>query len=35
MIQAAVDLSGGLQDISGIDTDFVIINSRDYEDFGC
>lgn len=35
LIQAAVDLSDGLQDISGIDTDFVIINSRDYEDFGC
>lgn len=35
LIQSAIDLSSGLQDIAGIDVDFVIINSRDYKDFGC
>ncbi len=35
LIQAAADLRDGLQDIREIDTDFVIINSRDYKDFGC
>ncbi len=35
LIQSALDLSKGPQDISGIETDFVIINSRDGEDFGC
>lgn len=35
LIQSALDLSDGLQDISSFDTDFVIINSTDYKDFGC
>ena len=35
LIQSAADLSSGLVDISGLDVDFVIINSRDYKDFGC
>ena len=35
LIQSAIDLSGGLQDIKGLDVDFVIINSSDYDDFSC
>ena len=35
LIQSAVDLTSGLQDISAAGADFVIINSKDYEDFGC
>lgn len=35
LIQSAVDLSDGLQEFSNLDTDFVIINSSDYKDFGC
>lgn len=35
LIQSAVDLTDGLQDIAAFDPDFVIINSRDYKDFGC
>ncbi len=35
LIQCAVDLRGGLQNLDGIDADFVIINSHDYKDFGC
>lgn len=35
LIQSAVDLSGGLVDIRGLDVDFVIINSSDYDDFSC
>lgn len=35
LIQSAIDLSDGLQDVKAFDTDFVIINSADYEDFGC
>jgi len=35
LIQCAVDLRGGLQNLDGIETDFVIINSHDYKDFGC
>ncbi len=35
LIQSAADLSAGLQDVSGLDLDFVIINSRDYDDFSC
>ena len=35
LIQSAADLSGGLQDISDLDVDFVIINSHDYNDFSC
>ncbi len=35
LIQCAVDLRGGLQNLEGIDADFVIINSHDYKDFGC
>lgn len=35
LIQSAVDLSGGLVDIQGLDVDFVIINSSDYDDFSC
>lgn len=35
LIQSAADLSAGLQDIKGLDVDFVIINSRDYDDFSC
>lgn len=35
LIQSAVDLTSGLQDTTGADVDFVIINSRDYKDFGC
>ena len=35
LIQSAVDLSDGLQDVSGLDVDFVIINSHDYNDFSC
>lgn len=35
LIQSAIDLSSGLQDIKGLDVDFVIINSSDYDDFSC
>ncbi len=35
LIQSAVDLSAGLVDIKGLDVDFVIINSSDYDDFSC
>ncbi len=35
LIQSAVDLSDELQNIDNIETDFVIINSCDYKDFGC
>ncbi len=35
LIQSAVDLRDGLQNLNGVDTDFVIINSHDYKDFGC
>ena len=35
LIQSAVDLRDGLQDVKGWEADFVIINSRDYEDFSC
>lgn len=35
LIQSAVDLRGGLQDLKDTDCDFVIINSHDYKDFGC
>lgn len=35
LIQSAVDLSAGLVDIQGLDIDFVIINSSDYDDFSC
>lgn len=35
LIQSAVDLSGGLVDIHGLDVDFVIINSSNYDDFSC
>ena len=35
LIQSVIDLSGGLQDIKGLDVDFVIINSSDYDDFSC
>ncbi len=35
LIQSAIDLTLGLQNITDIDVDFVIINSCDYKDFGC
>ncbi len=35
LIQSAVDLSSGLVDVKGLDVDFVIINSSDYDDFSC
>ena len=35
LIQSAADFSSGMQDTSGLDVDFMIINSRDYKDFGC
>lgn len=35
LIQSAVDLTAGTVDISGLDADFVIINSADYADFSC
>ena len=35
LIQSAVDLSLGLQQLPELDCDFMIINSQDYKDFGC
>lgn len=35
LIQSAVDLTAGIQNIASLEPDFVIINSRDYKDFGC
>lgn len=35
LIQSAADLSAGPVDIKGLDVDFVIINSTDYDDFSC
>lgn len=35
LIQSAIDLSEGLQDVKAFEPDFVIINSADYENFGC
>lgn len=35
LIQDAIDLSSGLRETGGAEVDFVIINSRDYKDFGC
>ena len=35
LIQSAVDLTAGAVELSGLDADFVIINSADYADFSC
>lgn len=35
LIQSALDMETVLSDAASYDTDFIIINSRDYKDFGC
>ena len=35
LIQSAADLSVEKIDVKGIDIDFIIINSQDYDDFSC